>query len=405
MVVTDFASPSDSQIRIKRIMINSGQSQVAMTDERCLDSIQQVAAVLQQWQVTSVFLVADAGAYRHSGAQALLEPLLQPYRVTCFSDFEPNPRFENVMAGMAEFQKSQAQVVIAVGGGTAIDIAKLIAALPPDPAQAELVITHGAALAETFCPLIAIPTTSGTGSEATQFAVVYHQHTKYSVDQPGLLPQYCVLDPGLTMSLPPLITAHTGLDAFAQAIESIWSVRCTDESFRDAYEAARLAWQHLPAAVSAPTSAARAAMMRASHLAGRAINRTRTTAAHAVSYTLTSDYGVPHGQAVAVMLGPMLACNAAAQTNELNDVRGLDYTQQRMRQILNLLGCQTPEEANQAIQTLVHSLGCEVRLSRLGVKKPEELVAMVNKVNVDRLSNNPRKFTRRALFELLHSIL
>ncbi len=375
-----------------------------MTDDRCLSVMAEIPPKLQQLGAESVFLVADPVAYERSGARAILEPLLASYRVAIFSDFEPNPKFNDVQAGLAQFRKTRSSVVIAIGGGTAIDIAKLIAACANESSDLESIINRKSPFAGKDIPLIAIPTTSGTGSEATQFAVVYIDGVKYSLDHPKLMPAYCVLDPQLSFNLPARMTVQTGLDALCQAIESLWSVRSSENSVRDATQAARLVLTHLPTAVHAPTHAARVAMCRASHLAGRAINQTRTTACHAVSYALTSDYGIPHGHAVALTLGAMLVHNAGVQDDDSNDPRGAPFVRQSISRILELLDCPTPAAARQRLEHFVESLGCETRLSQLGIHGTDAVWSLVRKVNTERLQNNPRQLTDDQLFSLLQSI-
>jgi len=377
----------------------------AMTDDRCLTDLADVDDLLQRLEARSLFLVADETAYEFSGARAKLAPVTARYSTTLFTGFEPNPKLRDVERGIEQFRRSGADVVLAVGGGTAIDIAKLIVVLSDQPSgPAAAVRNQSAASLRPACPLIVAPTTSGSGSEATQFAVLYVDGVKHSVDHPSLLPAHCVLDASLTARLPASITMQCGLDAFSQAVESMWSVRCTDASLQDASEAAQLALNHLKAAVHAPTPAARAAMLRASHLAGRAINRTRTTAPHAISYALTSDHGVPHGQAVALTLGPMLVHNAGITADDSNDPRGPQHVRQRIGRILDLLGCRTPEEGREAIKAFVKAVGGETRLGAVGITEPEQIASIVGKVNSERLGNNPRRLTAEQLSALLQSI-
>ncbi len=376
-----------------------------MTDDRCLSKVDDVADLLNRLQAKSVFLVIDEIAYDHSGAKREIEPILRNYEVTSFSNFEPNPKFEDVLSGMKLFQEARPDVVLCIGGGTAIDISKLIVTLSNSPVDPHTLVTKSSLLTEPRCPLIVVPTTSGTGSEATQFAVVYLDGVKHSVDHPALMPAYCVLDAALTANLPAPITAQTGLDAFSQAIESMWSVRSNDQSFSNAQEAAELAFLHLERAVRSQDHESRLAMCRAAHLAGRAINQTRTTAPHAISYAFTSDYGVPHGQAVALTLGPMLVHNAGVTENDVNDPRGVAFVQQRIKRILSVLNCETPQQGCQVIQDFVQRVGCQIRLSPFGVHGgDEELLGISRKVNLERLSNNPRKLTTEQLVELLRSI-
>jgi alcohol dehydrogenase len=376
----------------------------AMTDERCLSDIRQVAKLLDEFSEGSLFLVADAAAYHHSGAEDLLGPMLGRFQVNVFQEFQPNPKFEDVQRGLDQFRRNPAEIVLTIGGGTAMDIAKLVATFAPQSSDPRSLILGQESLVEPAVPLIAIPTTSGTGSEATQFAVVYLNGIKHSVDHPSLMPAWCVLDPKLTATLPSRITAQTGLDAFCQAIESLWSVRSTPLSTPYATEAVQLALAHLPDAVHTPTPSSRSAMCRAAHLAGRAINLTRTTGSHAISYALTSDHGIPHGHAVALTLGPMLLYNHGLTNEDNNDPRGIAHVHRTLKHILGLLGCSTPQEGCRRIQEFVQAVGCEICLSELGITGEQALRSIAGKVNTERLNNNPRSLTGEQLLALLQSI-
>jgi len=376
----------------------------AMTDDRCLRSMDELLTVLRSQRVKSLFAVVDAGAYRHSGAEEKLAEIFSEFPVTCFDQFEPNPKSHDVLSGIQLFRESGADLVIAIGGGSAIDIAKVIAATAEETASLEDLILRRAPFTAQAVPLIAIPTTSGTGSEATQFAVVYIDGAKHSLDDPRLLPDWCVLDSQLTHKLPRSITANTGLDAFCQAVESLWSARSTESSMRQATEAATLAFRHLQQAVQQGTPEAREALSRASHLAGRAIQQTRTTASHAVSYTLTSEHGIPHGHAVALTLGAMLEHNAAVTEADCNDPRGPEHVRASIRRILTLLNCETAKQGRERIETWIRSLGCQTRLHELGISGRGTMEQIATKTNAERLGNNPRLVTHSQLITILESI-
>ena len=286
------------------------------------DSIDEVPSLLEAVRAKRLFVVLDEIAYELSGAKRVLEPYFQQHATTRFTHFELNPKLEDVERGIEAYRESNPDFVIALGGGTAIDLAKLIGSLAVQPEDARDIATGRRPINVAGNPLMAIPTTAGTGSEASHFAVVYVDGKKYSVADSSLLPDYVVVDSRLTESMPRQVTAATGLDAFCQAIESIWSVGATDESIQYAAQAAKLAFENLSTAANSPTPTARHAMCRASYLAGKAINITKTTASHAISYSLTSLHGVPHGMAVAISLAPMLAFNADVSDADCNDPRG-----------------------------------------------------------------------------------
>ena len=365
-----------------------------------IESIDDACTLLTSLNIERPFLVLDDAAYNASGARDALERFLAQKPAVRFSDFELNPRLEDVQRGIEAFRKSESDFVIALGGGTAIDLAKLIGASSVQSHSAHDIAIGRASLKVPGPPLMAIPTTAGTGSEATHFAVVYVTGKKHSVAHPFLLPTYAVVDSTLTESLPRTVTVATGLDAFCQAVESIWAVAATEESIKFASEAASLAFENLVAATNAPTAESRRAMCRAAHLAGKAINITKTTAPHALSYAFTSLYGVPHGIAVAFTLAPMLAFNATVTEENCADQRGAAAVRQRIDRIVEVLGGGGVERACAAIENLISQLGCEAQWD---VFRKCDHDRIVDSVNLERLSNNPRRASRQQLRSILQN--
>lgn len=364
-------------------------------------SIHEIPTIVTRLDCDRAFLVLDKNAYEGSGASAELEPFFQQLSTVRFDQFELNPKIEDVKRGVSQCRDFKPHVVIAIGGGTAIDLAKLIAALSMQSASPTEIVTGQCMIDRSGPPLIAVPTTAGTGSEATHFAVAYIAGEKFSCAHPTLLPDYTIVDPTLTYSLPKGITAATGLDAFCQAVESIWAVGATDESIAWATEAATLVKQHLVQATQAPTPEARAAMSRASHLAGKAINVSKTTASHALSYYLTSKHGIPHGQAVALTLSSMLAWNAGVTDSDCVDPRGAEHVRKRIETICSIMQTADVQAACANIEKMITELDCPVSLAEAGINDPQEIWNIIDSVNTERLLNNPRRTTSAALLELL----
>ena len=377
---------------------------MAVVQHSLIEAIGEVSFVLRSLQFERLFLVLDEPAYEASGARDVLERLFQQRATARFTDFELNPKLQDVQRGISAYRECQPDLMIALGGGTAIDLAKLIGTLAVQSGSARDIATARASIEVAGKPLMAIPTTAGTGSEATHFAVVYVDGEKYSVAHPSLLPRYAVVDWTLTESLPKRVTAATGLDAFCQAIESMWAVGATEESMGYATEAARLAFSNLVTATTSPTPKAREAMSRASHLAGKAINISKTTAPHALSYALTSRHGVPHGMAVAIMLAPMLVFNAAVTDEDCTDPRGPVAVRDRIARILDILGTNNVGDATTSITSLLSKVDCPTALDAVGVETSDELTSIVDSVNVERLANNPRRTSQNQLFNLLQGI-
>ncbi|WP_253160396.1 phosphonoacetaldehyde reductase [Stieleria tagensis] len=365
------------------------------------NALQEVGRILRRERCRRPFFVVDQVAYSASGGCDVLEPLLQDLCVSRFTDFELNPKLADVQRGIAQYNDHAADFVIALGGGTAMDLGKLIGALARQPNPAREIVTGKAPLLPTENRLLAIPTTAGTGSEATHFAVVYVDHQKFSLADESLLPNEAIIDPTLTHSLPPPITAATGLDAFCQAIESIWAAGASEDSVRDATESLRHSLAHLVNGVRSPTPESRLAMCRASYLAGRAINVSKTTAPHALSYALTSDYGIPHGFAVAMTLGPMLLFNSQVSESDCADPRGVQHVRKRIDLIVELLGAHDVEHAREIIARILAEIGCPANLSAAGINDIAKIQRLVGSVNAQRMSNNPRTASPDSLVELL----
>ncbi|GAA5508537.1 phosphonoacetaldehyde reductase [Novipirellula caenicola] len=366
------------------------------------DSLLQLGGILSQLSITRVFLVIDPIAAAACGADAVLAAALDRCEVTKFSEFQLNPKLEDVQRGISQFRNVDPEIVIALGGGTAMDLAKLIGTLAVQSGAARSIVLGRQSIRCDGPPLIAIPTTAGTGSEATHFAVVYVDGEKFSVADPTLLPEYALIDPLLTHSLPANITAATGLDAFCQAIESIWAVGATDESCDYATQAASLAVRSLVAAVQNPTPESRLAMCQASHLAGKAINISKTTACHALSYPLTSLHDLPHGIAVALTLAPMLAFNSKVTASDCVDPRGVKDVRRRIATIVDLLGADDVPSACQGIRSIIRDAGGPASLAEVGITQRSQWESIVAGVNAERMSNNPRRTTDESLMQLLN---
>lgn len=271
------------------------------------DSVQQLEALLLSKGYRSFFLVSDPVIKQLGLAQSLLNTKLD---VTAFYDVSPNPTSQNVEDGFAHYLPIKGAPIVAVGGGSAIDCAKAIAAKAVHP-QKTVRQLQGLLKVHRKTPLfIAIPTTAGTGSETTLAAVITdsNTHHKASITDPSIMPSVAVLNPQLTLGLPPHITATTGMDALCHAVEAY-----TNQTYNTplenqmAKEAVRLIHQYLYQAYQHGDDInARAKMQRAAFCAGRAFTRGGVGYVHAVGHTLGGLYGVPHGLAMSIILPHVL---------------------------------------------------------------------------------------------------
>ena len=369
------------------------------------NSINNLKEILTRHNSKNIFLVTGKGSYEKCGAKSVLDKILKTYNVTRFYEFDVNPKLNDIKEGIKLFKSKKCDFVIAVGGGSVMDVAKSINILVFNEGNPEDYVKNGKNLENKGKPLIAIPTTSGSGSEATKFAVVYIDKTKYSLYQEFVLPDYAIVDPQFTINLPKDITASTGMDALSQAIESYWCINSTNESKKYAKEAINIIIKNLPIVANNPDKKSRIAMSKAAHLAGKAINISKTTACHAISYPITSYFNVPHGHTVALTIPSMLAYNSNVNEEDLLDKRGVNYVKKTINEIAKMLGCANVNDAIIKIQNLMKQIGLATRLSELGIKTNEDIEIIIkNGFNPGRVKNNPRLLTEQALRRILDEI-
>lgn len=369
-----------------------------------------VLAALQSWQTEigpfikgrRVFAIIDPAVEARFGLIPQLRAPEHKAHVIQHHDFSPNPTWESLNTAFALAE--DIDVVLAIGGGTAMDLAKLVVISRelggPDPLWQALKDGNGfEQRAKT--QLMLIPTTAGTGSEATQFAVIYRDGIKYSVTGPALLPNQIALDPDLLTSLPPGVIADAGLDATCQAMESLWSVRSTPESEDEAWAGLSLATDSLTRATREQDRESLATMLVAANKAGKAINLTTTTAPHAFSYGLTAKFGIPHGRAVAILFGSVYRSTWEHGLAQCVHPGGIGWLRTRLENMATHWQCE-PDDFPDAWSTYIRSLLPEnwapPSLSNA------EIEELLKTVNAKRLANHPCSFTEEQVREIYSAL-
>ncbi|WP_208873777.1 phosphonoacetaldehyde reductase, partial [Fretibacterium fastidiosum] len=343
------------------------------------------------------FLVTGGASWEASGAADFFSPLLNGMVVRHLRVVAANPDIEALQAALSFFEEAPCSLIMAVGGGTPLDMAKLVnffSSTRQSPGE-YLKGIRSETECGGFLPFLAVPTTAGTGSEATHFAVLYDGLVKHSVGDSRIRPGYVFLNPAFTFSLSPYVAACTGFDALAQAMESLWAVGSTGSSRKDSRESLRIGSRVLRSVVLAPEAESRSAMLRAAYLAGRAIDVAKTTAAHAFSYCLTARYGLPHGHAVATFLPEVLRQNGTASADRVTDPRGEGFLRQAVGEILNVLGCETVDEGVRSLYALREATGLtDSWMEAKGLSFDVVYAHAFAEANVLRLSNNPVRLAR-----------
>jgi alcohol dehydrogenase class IV len=348
-------------------------------------------------------VVLGRGALRASGRldtllTALEQAGLEP---TLFEGIEHDPSVQTVDRGRNLFRKASCDCVVAVGGGSVLDAGKAIAGLAREEAPTAEFVAGRAIEAESY-PVIAAPTTAGTGSEVTHVAVLTDpdRRVKASIRTAGMMPRVALVDPELTLSLPPETTAHTGLDAFVQAVESYLSVGANPFSDALALDAVVRIGQWLRTAYhDGANKEAREQMACGSMMAGLALASARLGLVHGIAHPLGALYGLPHGKACALLLPHVLEFNAPV-------------CDAKMAQLARALGVSQRASDVEAAYSLVvwarelcAELGCWMPFREFGLKEEdfEEIVAAT--LASGSTKSNPRKVKADDVRRLLRAAM
>lgn len=312
-----------------------------------------------------------------------------------FDNIKPNPSYDAVVEGVNIFHETDCDSIIAVGGGSVMDVAKCIKLFSN-------MDTHNHYLKQTIIPndikLLAIPTTAGTGSEATRYAVVYYNGEKQSITDDSCIPSTVLFDVSTLKTLSEYQRKSTMMDALCHAIEAYWSVNSNEESKEYSKVAIKSILESKDAYL-ANEECGNINMLKAANLAGKAINITQTTAGHAMCYKLTSLYGIAHGHAAALCVSKLFHY-MIEHVEQCVDSRGAQYLESIFGKIAEAMGCETAQQAVAKFDTIIADFA-------LGVPdfKNEDYELLKNSVNLVRLKNNPIGLDEDVIDNLYHQIL
>ena len=308
-----------------------------------------------------------------------------------FSEFTSNPLYEQVCRGVELFHQEGCEMIVAVGGGSTIDVAKCIKLFCKMDGNTNYLQQDKF---DSGIVLIAVPTTAGTGSESTRHAVIYYDGEKQSISHESIIPNYAVLEPSVLATLPSYQKKCTMLDALCQSIESWWSVNSNEESID--YSQKAIAgiigcWKDY---IFDNTASAAEKVMEAANYAGRAINITATTAAHAMSYKITSLYNLPHGHAVAICL-PEVWEYMLDHTSLCSDMRGERYLKKTLDKIERKISLYD-------FKNMLFEMDMSFPKAN---DKESELDLLTRSVNPERLKNNPVALSSDVLKDMYRRIV
>ena len=331
---------------------------------------------------------------------SLKEEKIEPF---FFEKVEPNPSIKTVENGASLFKEKKCDVIIALGGGSALDAGKAIGVLATNQGPIQNFFGKNK-VKNPIPPLIAIPTTSGTGSEVTPYAVITdvkeNNHQKKILSDPHIFPKEALVDPNLTFSLSAEVTSDTGIDALSHAIESYVSRRSFPLSESIALQAIEIIGKYLPKLINSPKDAeARSQLMYASMLAGIAIAQTGATLLHAMGYRLTSDLGLPHGRANGILFPYFWEANFSGNPEKFSRIIG--YLDESAREF------QKKNASESAL--LLKEFLYRVELPRdLNIKINEETIVQFAKEvmeNKKKMADNPKTLSMDEVVDIYKKAL
>ncbi|RYL92500.1 iron-containing alcohol dehydrogenase family protein [Sporolactobacillus sp. THM7-4] len=309
--------------------------------------------------------------------------------VAVFSDIQPNPTVINTDDCAKAIRVNQCEFAVALGGGSIMDCAKAACFVAGTPYSAAAFLAKERPITKPGIPLIAMPTTSGTASEVTTASVLTdtERGVKALIASDYFYPVYALIDPELTISCPPQVTAASGLDVLAHSLEAYYGKKHQPLTDMAAERAASLVFKYLLTAYHEPENReARSKMSEASVTAGLAFNLTQTAAAHACSYPLTQDYGIPHGEACAFTLPSFWRINSSVGPES-----------ERLNAFSRRLGFVDADDLADRIDLMKQEMGLRTTLEEAGVLTEDELDDLVSHCFAPNIRNNPAEMTKEGL--------
>lgn len=364
-----------------------------------IDKIKELKSIINyELEVNRVMLFIGGQSLRKSGNLELILKQLQEKKIIIYDNIPSNPDIGDLYKIKNYCDNQEYDAIISIGGGSVIDIGKSISALQG------LKINDIDALRETInsksylnndkkVPIIAIPTTAGTGSEVTCWATIWDKQkkVKYSISNEDIYPTLAIVDPKLTLTMPTNITVTTALDALTHATEAFWSKDSNEIVRMYALRAIENIIENIePLIDKLDDLELRTKISNGSLFAGLAFSNTRTTSCHSISYPLTSLYGISHGVAVSMTLGKMIKINEIALKEK--------------EKLLSAFKVNDLGEIDNLIKRIYQKAYISYKLRDYGIRK-EDIELILNKaVTPSRMNNNPIVVTKQMIRDILNDI-
>ena len=352
-------------------------------------TLSNIGEIVKKYNVKKILVVTGKRSFISSGSQKIIFEKLNDYELFLYDNFKTNVDISDVRKAIEFAKKNEVELIISVGGGSVMDMAKLIKSSFYSPLNIEKIALGISEIDDTNIPHIAIPTTAGSGSEATHFAVVYINNEKFSVANSSLKPNETILDCRLILSSTKYQKICSALDAIAQSIESSWAVNSTEKSQNISLQALTILMDNFHLFINSNCIECANNMIKASNLAGQAIDITKTTSAHAWSYGFTSIYDIPHGHAVWLTLPKIFEIHMNSSIQSVADPRGKKYFSETMKKIKNAMNIPTNTPVSEFFNDFLEPCDLKIDLIKDYNFTNNERAFLSKKINIERMANNP----------------
>jgi alcohol dehydrogenase class IV len=343
-----------------------------------------------------IFILCGKKSFKTSGALDFFNKIIQNKIYKIYYKYSEIPILDELIEITKEVKSFEPDLILAVGGGTVLDYAKIANIIDIRSDLAELIVNYSYPIKNKYTKLAVIPTTAGSGAEVTSNAVIYVGGIKHSFESELLIPDNFFLIPEFLISAPNKIKASAGFDAIAQSLESLISKRSNDQSVEYASKSLRISINSYISFLNEPNLKNATEMSIAANLAGKAINISKTTVPHAVSYPFTSLFNISHGHAVSLFFEKFFKFNY----KNLNRSEVSFDLKKRFDLIFNLFDVYNIDSFSLKISSIKKNAKLENNMELLNINLDKNMKKIISGVNLLRLGNNPVKIDKNDIIKI-----
>jgi alcohol dehydrogenase class IV len=364
-----------------------------------MNTLEDLRYFLNDNKIKRIFLLCGNKSFPNSGAKKFLSEHLRNKEINFFYKESEFPELSELIKIIDRIRIFKPDLILAVGGGTIIDYAKIANLVENKINLKDLIINYSYPFKKKFTKLVVIPTTAGSGAEVTSNAVIYVDKTKHSFESDLLIPDNFFLIPEFLISAPEKIKASAGFDSIAQALESLISQKSNEKSVEYATKSLNISLKNYISFLKDPNLKNSSEMSIAANLAGKAINISKTTLPHAASYPFTALFNISHGQAVSLFFEKFFKFNYV----NLSKSEAKFDLKKRYELIFKLFDVKNIDEFNQKIFDIKIKAKLENDLDKLNIDIKTHSEKIINGINFLRLKNNPVKIMQNEIYEIISS--